>query len=167
MAYTTTCFSGECGSCSECSLRCFDTVDDLGTEILGRAEDLSKFLGKKRVDDIMMDYNRKLKSWCKENGFRNPADPGRAKRVVRFQGKGKDPSVFRLLTESHGAICDDSRCKVAFVNSSDWLHTSTYPNFPIYECSSRAKGDWRELRKIHLCGPCIGRKPSPPEISSL
>ena len=163
VAYTTTCFSGECGSCSECFVRCFDTVDDWGPEILGpeileRAEDLSKFLGKKRVDDIMMDYNGKLKKWCKENGYRNPEDPGRAKRVVRFQGKGKDPSVFRLLTESHGAICDDSRCKVAFVNSSEWLHASTYPNYPIYECSSRG---------IHLCGPCIDRKPSPPEISSL
>jgi len=157
MAYTTTCFSGECGSCSECSLRCFDTVDDLGTEILGRAEDLSKFLGKKRVDDIMMDYNRKLKSWCKETGYKNPESPGKAKKTLRFE-KGNESLVFRLLTESHGAICDDSRCKVAFVNSSDWLHTSTYPNFPIYECSSRG---------IHLCGPCIGRKPSPPEISSL
>jgi hypothetical protein len=159
MKFTGTCFSGECGFCVECSQRCFNKLEDPYTpEPLRRAEDLSKFLGKKRVDDIMMDYNVKLKSWCKENSYRNPEEPGRTKRILRLDRRGKDPVVFKLLMKSHGSVCDDPRCKVAYVSSSEWIHASTYPNLPIYDCESRG---------IQLCGPCISTKSSPPDISSL
>ena len=160
MVFAYPCFSGECGFCAECCERCFNKDEGSGSpEILKRAEDLSKFLGKKRVDAIMMDYNSQLKSWCKDNGYRNPKDPGSSKKTVMIAGPGM--KVFKLIQGSHGAVCDDARCKVGYVNSSDWIHSSTYTNLPVYE----RVGDHNGV--FHLCGPCLSRKPTQPDISSL
>jgi len=158
MVFAYPCFSGECGFCASCCQRCFEKVEDReGPEILRRADDLSTFLGKKRVDDIMMDYNSQLKGWCKSRGYRNPRDIGSTNPTLRITRKGRESLIFRLIRKSHGAICDDSWCKVGYVNSTEWIHTTTYTNLPIYEGPTG----------IHFCGPCITRKYQAPEISSL
>jgi hypothetical protein len=162
MVFATTCFSGECGFCPKCCERCFNRIKESDTpEPLGRAEDLSKFLGKKRVDDIMMNYNTKLKEWCEEKEYRNTKDIGWTKTKIIVPRRNKNSLQFRLLQESHGAVCDDPWCKVGYVNSTEWIHMSTYTNLPIYEC----KNDGGSI--IHFCGPCMSREPTGPEISSL
>ena len=67
MVYTSPCFSGECGFCSHCW---DDKGNDirLDSEIMERARDLSKFFGPKKIDRITMNFNSKLKKWCKERG---------------------------------------------------------------------------------------------------
>ena len=52
--YSAPCFSGDCGFCASC---CDAEDDSSESEIIRRAEDLSKFFGPKKIDKITMNYN--------------------------------------------------------------------------------------------------------------
>ena len=154
--YSAPCFSGDCGFCASC---CDAEDDSSESEVIRRAEDLSKFFGPKKIDKITMNYNSKLKKWCKERGFRNPTDIGWTKETIKITKKNGETVKYRLLQECHAAVCNDPHCEVMFVNASDFAHTAFYTGLPMYEREDTNKD------KIHFCGPCMTRKPSPPEIS--
>ena len=82
--YSAPCFSGDCGFCAAC---CDSEDDSSESEVIRRAEDLSKFFGPKKIDKITMNYNSKLKKWCKERGFRNPTDIGWTKETIKVTKK--------------------------------------------------------------------------------
>ena len=155
MVYLVPCFSGECGFCINCCANCCanscekDNVSKV--EVLRRAGDLSKFLGKNRIDKITMDYNKELKRWCSERGFRNPNNTGSSKETILVKN---GEVVFNLVKEKHKFVCEDSLCKVMYVNCSERLHSTFYPSLPIYTNG-----------KLNFCGPCFTRTPTPPDIS--
>jgi len=151
MVYLVPCFSGDCGFCINCCSNYCDKDNVSNVEVLRRSEDLSKFLGKKRVDRITMDYNKSLKVWCSERGYRNPRDTGSTKKTILVKnGEVK----FDLVKEKHKLVCDDSLCRVMYVNCSERLHSTFYPSLPIYTNG-----------KLNFCGPCFTRTPTPPDIS--
>jgi len=151
MVYLAPCFSGECGFCANCCANNCEKDNISKVEDLRRAGDLSKFLGKNRVDKITMDYNKDLKRWCSERGFRNPNNTGSSKETILVKNGGV---VFNLVKEKHKLVCDDSLCKVMYVNCSERLHSTFYPSLPIYTNG-----------KLNFCGPCFTRTPTPPDIS--
>jgi len=151
MVYSAPCFSGDCGFCINCcSNYCGkDNVSKSGA--WRTTEDLTKFLGKNRVDRITMDYNKILKGWCSERGFRNPHDTGSSKETILVKnGEVK----YDLVKEKHKLVCDDSLCRVMYVNCSERLHSTFYPSLPIYTNG-----------RLNFCGPCFTRTPTPPDIT--
>ena len=158
MVFTAPCFSECCGFCIKCCPHLQEEDKSSEPENLRRARDLSKFLGKNRIDMITMNYNTELKQWCKGNGYRNPNNIGITQKEIKKQLKNKDPVKYKLIQKNHDAICDNALCKAMYVNSTDWLHRSFYTCLPIYT---------RSDDKLQICGPCISREPSPPEISSF
>ena len=154
MIFTAPCFSGECGFCANCNDSKEESTEE---ENIRRAQDLSKFLGYNFIDKITMDYNSNLKKWCKKNDYRCHADIGWAPQFIKKYRYKEDPIIFKLIQEIHPAVCDDSWCQVMFVNAPEALHNIFYPSLPIY---TRVFDD-----KLQLCGPCLDRKPTPPEIS--
>ena len=81
MSYTAQCFSGECGLCFECcenGTNWFQNhqKEEITSDCLRRARDLSKLLGKKRVEVITNQYNKDLMKFTKENGYKRPDDEG-------------------------------------------------------------------------------------------
>ena len=160
MTFLTPCFSGECGLCENCyDSNCSSSVPDHGSHgshdsTMDRAKDLCKVLGKKRIDDITMNYNSVLKKWCKRTGYRNPMDIGWTKKTVKVD-QLYESTEYNLIERKHSSVCDDPLCKAMYVNSSVWLHGSFYTSLPIYA------GKEGKL----LCGPCIsGRPPLEPLI---
>jgi hypothetical protein len=162
MVYLTSCFSGECGFCANCCANCANSCaticatncekDNVSkVEVLRRAGDLSKFLGKNRIDKITMDYNKDLKRWCSERGFRNPINTGSSKETILVKN---GEVIFNLVKEKHKLVCDGSLCKAMYVNCSERLHSTFYPSLPIYTNG-----------KLNFCGPCFTRTPTPPDIS--
>jgi len=157
MKFAAPCFSGGCGLCAEC-----DNHDDISDkpEHLRRADDLSKLIGSKLINKITDDYNSNLKKWCNKYDYRCSEDIGWAPTIIsKYKKINNEPVRLKLIQETHSSICDDPWCKVMFVNSSERLHTSFYPSIPIYT---------RVLDgKLKLCGPCLARKPTPPEIIKI
>jgi len=151
MVYLVPCFSGECGFCINCCANYCEKDNVSKVEVSGRAKDLSKFLGKNRVDRITMDYNKDLKRWCSERGFRNPTNTGSSKEAILVKN---GEAVFNLVKEKHKFVCDGPLCKVMYVNCSERLHSTFYPSLPIYTNG-----------KLIFCGPCFTRTPTPPDIS--
>ena len=158
MVYTSPCFSGECGFCSHCWGKNEESSGEESSD-LERARDLSKFFGPKKIDRITMNYNSELKKWCQKRGYRNPTDSGWTKETIKVENKNGEVVKYRLLQECHSAVCDDSHCKMMFVNANDFTHTAFYTDLPVYERVDTNKN------KIHFCGPCMTRKPTPPEIT--
>ena len=89
--YSAPCFSGDCGFCAAC---CDSEDDSSESEVIRRAEDLSKFFGPKKIDKITMNYNSKLKKWCKERGFRNPTDIGWTKETIKVTKKNGEEYIL-------------------------------------------------------------------------
>lgn len=158
MTFTSPCFSGECGSCVNCyDSNCSSLLTDTGSQATDRAKDLCKVLGKKRTDDITMNYNSILKKWCKQTGYRNPTDIGWTKKTVKMHQlfESNETNEYNLIQRKHTSVCDDTLCRAMYVNSSIWLHGSFYTSLPIY---AGKEGKF-------LCGPCIsGRPPLEPPI---
>jgi len=155
MVFTPPCFSECCGFCIKCCPHLQEEDKSSEPENLRRARDLSKMLGKNRIDMITLNYNTELKQWCKGGGYKNPTNIGISQKEIKIQNKNKDHVKYKLIQQKHSDICNSSLCNVMYVTSSEWLHTSFYPSIPIYTRSDGFK----------LCGPCLSRKPSPPEIS--
>ena len=159
MVYSAPCFSGTCGFCVNCCSNYSDS--DLQTRLSGssgigdlrRYSDISKFLGKSRVERITLDYNQSLNRWCRERGFRCPTETGSTKEHI----VGTNNLRFDLVKKNHGLSCIDSHCRVMYVSSPERLHSTLYPTFPIYTNNERSG--------LAFCGPCLTRLPVPPSIS--
>ena len=154
MRFAAPCFSGECGFCANCNDSKEESTEE---ENIRRAQDLSKFWGYNYIDKITMDYNSNLKKWCKKNDYRCPQDIGETPKIIKKYKNKEDPIIFKLIQEIHPAVCDDPLCQVMFVNAPEALHNIFYPSLPIY--NRKPNNDFQ------LCGPCLDRKPTPPEIS--
>lgn len=163
MPYTAQCFSGECGLCFQCcetGTNWFENhqKEESASDCLRRAKDHSKLLGKKRVEEITIQYNKDLKKFSKDNGYKRPDDEGWTSHIKKFYKRGSfDPIVYKLIKTTHSAICDDPQCKVIYVNSSDWAHASQYPIMPMY---TRMPNDDHQI-----CGVCINRPRKEPSIA--
>jgi len=152
MVYSVPCFSGTCGLCVNCGSNYMNREKEYtDEEWLRRSSDLSKFLGKTRVERLTMDYNRELNHWCKKRGYNNPVDSGFAEDHI-IVGNSK----FSLIKNKHDIICSDSHCRVIYVSSHERINVTMYPTFPIYTNKERG---------ISFCGPCLVRVPEPPSIS--
>ena len=133
------CFSGACGLCSLCC-RSDDKVTE--SEALRRAKDLSKFMGKQTIMEENDKYNKQFNQFMKQYNFRSPMKIGFTPKYMSY---GKD--IYTLIEKMHSAICDDSFCKVFYVNAHDNLKTNLYPKYPVY---TRKEDDL-----CQLCGICV------------
>ena len=150
--YASTCFSGECGLCSQC---CETYPDKAFSNSVSRAKDSKLFCGRKGVDDISNDYTKKLKVWCSDRGYRNPIDRGWTKEVVKkYRNNSFDPIFFQLITEYHPSkICSDPLCFMIYEDANEWNRGKTYAIVPLYS--------WKETIKTpekYVCGVCLDSK---------
>jgi len=149
MVYACPCFSGECGFCALC---CDQEHASPKVDAVLRAEDLSKFLGKKRIAEMTLDYNREMDTWCKTRGYMNPKSKGRCPGLF-FTLEGIHPHTtnvqFDLIRSVHSSICSDPMCMVMFINSPDHLHKKYYPLIPLYA---------KVGTPLKLCALCIRKR---------
>jgi hypothetical protein len=156
---TSPCFSGKCGFCANCCNNYENSCEvkkSEKSENIRRAEDLTKFMGKERIEKYSMKYNKEIKEWCKKNEYLNPKDRGWVKNNIKINQRNGSETNYTLCNNYHNIICDDSICKVIYLNTPEWFHSSFYSKLPIYE---------RNDKLFNLCGICITRNPSPPQIS--
>ena len=140
MPFSAPCFSGQCSFCPEC---CKSSKISDEPEILQRANDLSKFLGKDKISHENDSYNNSLKKLIKKYDYRNPSDQGFLPNFQYYQN-----DKYKLIQENpHAAVCDDPLCSVFFINSHDSIKTFHYTMLPIY---TRVKDNQHQL-----CAVCI------------
>jgi len=149
--YATPCFSSECGMCPNC---CQSDYIHKESEEVTRSKDMKLLYGRKKVDEISNDYTKRLNSWCKERGYKNPNDIGWTKvNVKKFRSGSFDPICFSLVRSSHNFICSDPHCQLLHEDANDWLKNKSFPIMPIYS--------WKDGEKSidkYICGPCLDNK---------
>ena len=150
--YASPCFSGACGFCPNCCKS--DHIHKEKNEIT-RAKDMKLFYGRKKVDDITNDYNKRLNKWCKERGYRNPNDIGWTKLVLtKYIRSSIIPIRFHLLRESHeDKICCDPHCQLLHEDANEWLRKKSYSITPLYSWNYEEK-----VEEKYICGPCLDYK---------
>ena len=150
-AFTTQCFSSQCGSCAHCCS--FKAVPDKKPEGLSRADDLIKIMGAENVSKEFKDYSNKMAKIEKKYHYDDPWMDDKLNPIpmpkTKFKGSGEGLTQFDLLDTPHGAICDDPLCKAFFNISDDGVHALYHTRLPVYTRTSI--GD-----DIQLCAVCIG-----------
>ena len=146
MFFSAPCFSGNCQMCASCN-NSISTNDR--PEHLQRADDLSKFLGKDRIEKEHQFYSKHLKKSISSTDYVSPKDPGfmKSSEILNHQ-------KFKLISKNHSTLCDDSLCKVFYVNSHTRIQSSQYNNLPIY---SRMNNNEIDTNSFHLCVVCLQR----------
>ena len=146
--YSTNCFSGDCGFCKECCQPMYINTNvenpPHSDEFLNRSEDLQKFYYGDRYDEIDIEYNQHLKKIIDRTDYRSPSDPGLLSKKKNLYGK-----KYKLIDETHSAVCDDPVCKIFFIKAHDYIRMSKFTQYPIY---TREPDD-----KLQFCAVCIER----------
>ena len=149
--YTTQCFSGGCGFCSQCCGSASIILDP--TEESG-ASDMKLLYGRKILDEISNDYNIRLNRWCAARGYKNPTDSGWTEETLnKYRAGSIEPIKFHLVRESHeGQICCNLLCRVLYEDANEWLRKKNYSIMPLYS--------WKDEKcdKKYICGPCMDYK---------
>ena len=146
MFFTAPCFSGDCQMCASCH---GSLSDNDHPEHLQRAYDLSKFLGKERIENEHQFYSKQLKKCISSTDYVSPKDPGFMKSSEILNNQ-----KYKLISKNHSTLCDDSLCKVFFVNSHIRIQSTRYNNLPIY---TRMNNNEIDTNPFHLCVVCLQR----------
>jgi len=128
------CFSGQCGLCINC---CGGIDRGSNDHSDRRAKQLSLMMGKSQVEEYRNHYNKKLNSWCKNRGYRDPFDRGWAQNKI---------NKFTLAKDKHNLVCNDLYCKMLYHSANEWDQKKKYPNYPVYTNTEK---------DLSLCVLCI------------
>ena len=148
--FSAPCFSGDCGFCRNCCARAMNRLEPSeATESLQRANVLKKFMGVKRVNEELDDYNKSMNTFAKRTGYADPKDIG-----FTMKRQWNNDFRYQLIQKEHKAICDDELCKVIYISSDKTKQEINYPKYPMYQ---RHAGEENKLPPHYLCALCISK----------
>ena len=150
--YATPCFSGTCGFCPNC---CKSEYIHKEKNEVSRAKDMKLFYGRKKIDEISDNYNKRLNGWCKNRGYKNPNNIGWTKEILKkFRPGSFEPIHLNLIRDSHkDKICCDPHCQLLYEDANEWLKDKNYSIMPLYSWK-----DGEMIQGKYICGPCLDYK---------
>jgi hypothetical protein len=149
MTYSSPCFSGQCGFCEGCCEHNNPIVSQ-AKELAMRAQDYTKFMGNKLVEEEHNKYSVALKKTMRKADYRNPTDIGYMSTQINYEkGQPLTHLKYKLNKEIHNEVCSDRLCQVFFHGSHEVTQKSYYSKLPVYT---------RMVDRNHnMCAVCIAK----------
>jgi len=144
------CFSGECGFCSHCCGIPYEYPD---SEEMHRADTNCQFY-ESQLPELTKSYYSKMNEL--QNKRKTYVQDIIPKKKIISEAL-QEESVYKLIEECHGHVCDDIVCKMIFHKANDGIKAMVYTGLPVYTRMER-KDKYKQDAECHdLCALCIDK----------